>query len=303
MGSEPIGRLPPIPGRPAQEDTVDLIRIEGMRLMSLVGVLPHEREAAQPLQVDLALHVDLHDAEVSDELDDTANYGAVSEAIAATVAAAEDVLLERLAGRIAAVALSFRHVEAVDVRLTKLRPPIPVDLISTSVELHRSRQSVQTSHGHVAYVALGSNVGDRIGLLCHAVKQLSPVAVSQVYETAPVGGPAGQGPFLNMVVELHTSLDPFALIRRLQRLEEEAGRTRVVHWGPRTLDCDLILFDDARISSDILTVPHPRFHERRFVLEPLSELAPHLCPPNWDSTLAPGGITCVGPLEELSFAE
>jgi len=282
---------------------VDLIRIEGLRLMTVVGVLPHEREAAQPLQVDLALHVDLHDAGVSDELDDTANYGAVSEAVASTVTGAEDMLLERLAGRIATVALSFRHVEAVDVRVTKLRPPIPIDVSSTSVEIHRTRQRLEITDEHLAYVALGSNLGDRVAMLREAVATLAPQAVSSVYETDPVGGPDGQGPFLNMVVELRTALDPFALVRRLQRLEEEAGRQRVVHWGPRTLDCDLILFDDAQISSEFLTVPHPRFAERRFVLEPLAELAPHLCPPNWDETLPAGGITCLGPLDSLAVVQ
>ena len=279
---------------------MDLIRIEGLRLMTVVGVLPHEREAAQPLQVDLALHVDLHDAGVSDELDDTANYGAVSEAVASTVTGAEDMLLERLAGRIATVALSFRHVEAVDVRVTKLRPPIPIDVSATSVEIHRTRQRLEIPDDHLAYVALGSNLGDRVAMLRHAVAALAPQAVSSVYETDPIGGPDGQGPFLNMVVELRTALDPFALVRRLQRLEEEAGRQRVVHWGPRTLDCDLILFDDAQISSEILTVPHPRFTERRFVLEPLAELAPHLCPPDWDMTLPAGGISCLGPLDDLA---
>ncbi len=282
---------------------MDLIRIEGLRLMTVVGVLPHEREAAQPLQVDLALHVDLHDAGVSDELDDTANYGAVSEAVASTVTGAEDMLLERLAGRIATVALSFRHVEAVDVRVTKLRPPIPIDVSSTSVEIHRTRQRLEIPDEHLAYVALGSNLGDRVAMLREAVATLAPQAVSSVYETDPVGGPDGQGPFLNMVVELRTALDPFALVRRLQRLEEEAGRQRVVHWGPRTLDCDLILFDDAQISSEFLTVPHPRFAERRFVLEPLAELAPHLCPPNWDETLPAGGITRLGPLDSLAVVQ
>lgn len=279
---------------------MDLIRIEGLRLMTVVGVLPHEREAAQPLQVDLAMHVDLHDAGVSDELDDTANYGAVSEAVASTVTGAEDMLLERLAGRIATVALSFRHVEAVDVRVTKLRPPIPIDVSATSVEIHRTRQRLEIPDDHLAYVALGSNLGDRVAMLRHAVAALAPQAVSSVYETDPIGGPDGQGPFLNMVVELRTALDPFALVRRLQRLEEEAGRQRVVHWGPRTLDCDLILFDDAQITSEFLTVPHPRFTERRFVLEPLAELAPHLCPPDWDATLDAGGISCLGPLDDLA---
>jgi dihydroneopterin aldolase/2-amino-4-hydroxy-6-hydroxymethyldihydropteridine diphosphokinase len=278
---------------------VDLIRIEGLRLMTVVGVLPHEREAAQPLQVDLTLFADLEDAAKSDELDDTANYGAVAEAVASTVTAANDLLLERLAGRIAEVALSFPRVEAVDVRLTKLRPPIPVDVSATSVELHRTRASLDWPHDHTAYVALGTNLGDRVAHLREAVEHLAPVRVSDVYETAPVGGPE-QGPYLNMVVEVRTELDPFALVRRLQRLEESAGRQRVVHWGPRTLDCDLILFDEIEIRSEFLTLPHPRFAERRFVLEPLAELAPERCPAGWDERLAPGGIERVGPLS--SFA-
>lgn len=277
---------------------MDLIRIEGLRLMTVVGVLPHEREAAQPLQVDLTLFADLDDAAKSDELDDTANYGAVAEAVATTVTAAEDMLLERLAGRIAEVALSFPRVEAVDVRLTKLRPPIPVDVSATSVELHRTRASLDWPHDHVAYVALGTNLGDRVAHLREAVEHLAPVRLSDVYETAPVGGPE-QGPYLNMVVEIRTELDPFALVRRLQRLEESAGRQRVVHWGPRTLDCDLILFDDVEIHSEFLTLPHPRFTERRFVLEPLAELAPERCPAGWDERLAPGGIERIGPLSSF----
>jgi dihydroneopterin aldolase len=104
---------------------MDRIEINGLRVMALVGVLPHEREAAQPLQIDLCLGVDLHDAGLTDDLGDTANYGAVSEAVAAVVRDSKDLLLERLAARIAEVALGFDRVGQVSVTITKLRPPFP----------------------------------------------------------------------------------------------------------------------------------------------------------------------------------
>ena len=120
-----------------------------------------------------------------------------------------------------------------------------------------------------------------------------------MYETAPVGGPENQGAYLNMVVAVETSLDPFAMLRRCQRIESLALRQRVVHWGPRTLDVDLLFFDDITITSPELTIPHPRYGERRFVLTPLTEVAPELCPENWQATLPPDDITPLGPLADL----
>ncbi|MCE9622789.1 MAG: 2-amino-4-hydroxy-6-hydroxymethyldihydropteridine diphosphokinase [Actinomycetia bacterium] len=150
---------------------------------------------------------------------------------------------------------------------------------------------------HVAFLALGSNLGEREHYLRFAVSELGGVvAMSQVFETEPVGGPDGQDAYLNMVVKVETALDPYELIRHCQRIEEDAQRQRVVHWGPRTLDIDLLFFDDLHIDSDALTIPHPRIFERRFVLAPLSEVAPELCPPDWESTLPPAEITPRGAL-------
>ena len=105
------------------------------------------------------------------------------------------------------------------------------------------------------------------------------VAVSPVYETAPIGGPDGQGPYLNAVVELRTRRSPRELLALCQRLEVEAGRERTQRWGPRTLDVDVLLVGDLRVDEDDLVVPHPRMWERRFVLAPLADLAPDLIPP------------------------
>jgi 2-amino-4-hydroxy-6-hydroxymethyldihydropteridine diphosphokinase len=128
-----------------------------------------------------------------------------------------------------------------------------------------------------AYVGIGSNLGDRLENLRTAVRELAGtpdvrfVRSSSVYETAPVGGPE-QGDFLNAVVEISTELEPRALLEALQLIENELGRVRAERFGPRTIDLDLLLYGDEEIDEPDLTVPHPRMHERAFVVVPLMEL-------------------------------
>jgi 2-amino-4-hydroxy-6-hydroxymethyldihydropteridine diphosphokinase len=130
-----------------------------------------------------------------------------------------------------------------------------------------------------AFLALGSNLGDREAILRDAVAALDGVvAVSPVYETAPVGGPAGQGPYLNAVVELDTRRSPRDLLGVCRRLEAAAGRVRGERWGARTLDVDVLLVGDLVVDEPDLVVPHPRLWERRFVVAPLADLAPDLAP-------------------------
>jgi 2-amino-4-hydroxy-6-hydroxymethyldihydropteridine diphosphokinase len=132
-----------------------------------------------------------------------------------------------------------------------------------------------------AYLALGSNLGDRSANLQQAVDGLAGtddirlVALSHVYETAPVGGPP-QDDYLNAVVAIETELDPHDLLRVAHRLEDDAGRVRTERWGPRTLDVDVLLYDDLRLDDADLVIPHPRMWERGFVLAPLRDVAPAL---------------------------
>jgi len=145
-----------------------------------------------------------------------------------------------------------------------------------------------------AFLGLGSNLGDRWQHLRDAVASLPDVvAVSPVYETSPVGGPAGQGPYLNCVVELSTDLSPRELLGVAHRLEDAAGRERKERWGPRTLDVDVLLVDDLTVDEPDLVVPHPRMWERRFVLAPLAQLAPELVPEGWEGRVA-GDVTPAG---------
>jgi 2-amino-4-hydroxy-6-hydroxymethyldihydropteridine diphosphokinase len=131
-----------------------------------------------------------------------------------------------------------------------------------------------------AFIGLGSNLGDRRAHLRAAIEGLEAagdvVAVSPLYETAPVGGPAGQDDYLNVVVELRTADTPRALLERAQALEAAAHRERAERWGPRTLDADVLWVEGEEVDEADLTVPHPRLWERRFVTAPLADLAPDL---------------------------
>jgi len=131
-----------------------------------------------------------------------------------------------------------------------------------------------------AFIGLGSNLGDRRAYLRAAVEQLRAagdvVGVSPLYETEPVGGPQDQGPYLNVVVELSTASSPQELLGRCRDLEDAAGRVRTVRWGARTLDADVLLVDGFEVDEADLVVPHPRLWERRFVVQPLADLAPDL---------------------------
>jgi len=137
----------------------------------------------------------------------------------------------------------------------------------------------------VTYIALGSNQGDRELNLLRAVAEVGKLPVSRItalsgfYDTEPVGG-VEQDNFLNAVLRLETGLSPHDLLAELQRIETETfHRTRELRWGPRSMDLDILCYDDMVLDGEPLIIPHPRLHERRFVLEPLAEIAPKLIHP------------------------
>jgi 2-amino-4-hydroxy-6-hydroxymethyldihydropteridine diphosphokinase len=149
--------------------------------------------------------------------------------------------------------------------------PSPPSAESALQERRQPRSPVR------AFLALGSNIGDRRSYLQRAVDRLPDVvAVSHLYETDPVGGPPGQGAFLNCVVELRTARSARELLTVAQAAESAADRVRAERWGPRTLDVDVLLVGDEIIHEPDLIVPHPRMWERGFVLVPLADLAPEL---------------------------
>lgn len=142
---------------------------------------------------------------------------------------------------------------------------------------------------HTAYLALGTNLGDRMVNLTQALVLLTPFAAiknwSRVYETPPWGY-LDQPPFLNMVVEVETDLEPLSLLDKLKFLEEKIGREKSVRYGPRLIDLDILFYDEIELHVERLDIPHPRIVERAFVLVPLAELTPERVLPSSGQTIA-----------------
>jgi 2-amino-4-hydroxy-6-hydroxymethyldihydropteridine diphosphokinase len=157
---------------------------------------------------------------------------------------------------------------------------------------------------HVVTLGLGANLGDRLAALQRAVDLLAgegvrAVASSRVWETEPVGGPEDQPPYLNVVVRADTELDAHDVLSAANRVEASLGRTREVRWGPRTIDIDVLLYDDLRDNDPELTIPHPRLTERAFVVLPLLDIDPAPVLPDGtrilDLTIDPDGARPIEP--------
>lgn len=147
-----------------------------------------------------------------------------------------------------------------------------------------------TAGKHDAYIALGSNLGAREKNIAAALNALQAtraievVKVSGLYETAPVGGPPDQPPYVNAVARVRTTLRPRRLLAVCQNIEDSLGRKRTIRWGPRTIDLDLLSFDREIVATQRLTLPHPLMHERSFVMKPLAEIAPDWVHPTLEQT-------------------
>jgi 2-amino-4-hydroxy-6-hydroxymethyldihydropteridine diphosphokinase len=156
---------------------------------------------------------------------------------------------------------------------------------------------------HIAYIALGTNLGDRLANLRAAIESMPPkvevLAESHIYETPPWGY-EDQPAFLNMVVKAETGLEPEFLLKYLKQIEVELGREQSVRWGPRLIDLDILFYDDLVVDTPPLVIPHPRLHERAFVLVPLMDLASELVHPvfhkrvnEFTAEIDTEGIVCV----------
>ncbi len=238
----------------------DRIALRGLRVRGFHGVLPSERAQGQDFLVDAVLHLDVREAAASDDLEDTVDYGALAVRLAEVVAGEPVDLIETLAERLAAVCLRRRAGRHGGGHRAQAGGAHPARL-----RRRRGHRGAPVS----AVLSLGSNLGDRRAHLRAALDLLEPVAVSPLYETAPVGGVA-QDDFLNLVAVV--PWDAAEAWRRAQRAEQAAGRLREVRWGPRTLDVDVVVADGP-VPAD-LVLPHPRAHERAFVLRPWLDVDP-----------------------------
>ena len=271
----------------------DRIQLQGMRFFGYHGVLPEERTQGQFFEVDAELFCSLEPAAEDDELNKAVDYSLVYQNIREIVEGRQYRLIETLAARLAESLLARFPIEGVRIRVRKPEVPLSGPLAWAGVEISRWRKEVEAKRHfnreqiikETAYVALGSNLGDReaylwqaLGLLA-AHPSLQVQKVSSFYETEPVGY-LDQGMFLNAVAQLETDRTPQELLKILQAIENRLGRQRGIRWGPRTIDLDLLLYGNQTIEEPELIIPHPRMLERDFVLVPLAEIAPDLLLPD-----------------------
>lgn len=262
---------------------MDEIRIKRLEVFAHHGVFPEENQLGQKFLVSAVLYTDLRRAGLTDELSHSMDYGAVCAEIHRYLTEHTFRLLETAAERLCAHLLrTLPQLARIRLEIEKPWAPIGLPLETASVCITRG--------WHTAYVALGSNLGDKTAYLDSAVQALRADAdmrvqtVSDYLLTAPYGG-VPQDDFLNAVLCVRTLLPPHELLARLHAIEQAAGRERLVHWGPRTLDLDILFYDDAVIADDDLHVPHPEIPKRAFVLRPLAQIAPYLVHPVYRRTI------------------
>ena len=253
---------------------MDRIEIRGLEVFAHHGVYEEEQRLGQRFIVDAVLKLDLSAAGSGDELADTIDYGSVARQITALLQRENYQLIERAATVTAEELLNMdEQVREVTIRLAKPWAPIGLPLQSVAVEITRG--------WHDVFLSAGSNLGDREEYLDGALDALGRnpkirvLEVSDWVETKPWGY-TDQPDFLNGCIRLQTICPPAELLAVLQQIENEAGRERTVHWGPRTLDLDILFYDDLVMGTKELVLPHPEIERRLFVLEPLAQIAPWL---------------------------
>ena len=256
---------------------MDEIRIENLEIYAGHGVFAEENRNGQPFFVNATLYTDTRAAGQKDDLTLSTHYGEVSHLIHKCLREKTFQLIEAAAEYAAEqVLLQFPLVKSLSLEIRKPSAPIGLPFESVSVKIHRGYKK--------AYLSIGSNMGDKEQYVNEAVEKIKAhslikiVRVSELLVTKPYGG-VEQDDFLNGAIELETLLSPIELLHFLQKTELEAGRERKIHWGPRTLDLDILFYEDVISQTKELMIPHPDMQNREFVLKPLAELCPYYMHP------------------------
>lgn len=251
---------------------MDSIEIRDLELYCHHGVFKEENVLGQKFLVTLTLYMDTRPAGETDDLGRSINYADVAQFVKKEMEQKNFRLIEAAAEQLArGILLHFSRIERVAVEIKKPWAPILLPLDTVSVRIERGWT--------MAYLSLGSNMGDREQYIKDAVQALQKepairdVRLSDVIETEPYGY-TDQPPFLNAAVELRTLASPEGLLGICQAIEEQGKRERTIHWGPRTIDLDILLFGTEVMQTERLIIPHKEMHKRQFVLEPLAQIAP-----------------------------
>ena len=252
---------------------MDCIRIDNLEVFAHHGVLEEEKQNGQNFYVNAVLKTDLSKAGATDCLYDSTHYGEVCQQIEKSMTEQTYDLIERAAQKTAEdILLHFPLIQEVTLELRKPHAPIPMNFQSVSVQITRG--------WHKAYIAFGSNMGDKEAYIREALEALEHhphfrnLRCSDFYHSIPYGG-VEQDDFVNGALEIETLLSPYQLLDYLHTLEQNANRVRIQHWGPRTLDLDILFYDDLILDEADLQIPHKDMANRDFVLKPLVQIAPY----------------------------
>ena len=250
---------------------MDIIRIENLKIFAYHGVFEEEKRNGQDFYVNARLVSDLKKAGMTDCLTDSTHYGEVCQQIEKSLTKENYDLIERAAEKaIEDILVNFPLIREVTLELKKPHAPIPMEFESVSVEMTRG--------WHKVYIAFGSNMGEKEKYIRNAVEEMKKnkffryMEVSDFFYSTPYGG-VEQEDFVNGVLEAETMLEPYELLDYLHELEKKADRVRKQHWGPRTLDLDIIFYDNLILDEKELQIPHKDMKNRDFVLVPLAQLA------------------------------
>lgn len=256
---------------------MDQIKIRRLEVFANHGVLPEENKLGQKFLISAALYCDTRKAGQSDAMADSISYAAVSHLIRDCAQKQVFHLLERLAEFLAErLLLEYPQLKKVELEIEKPWAPIQLPLETVSVKIERG--------WNIVYLGIGSNLGDKENNLSQAIELLGEdskiqiFAKSQFYVTAPVGY-VKQDDFLNGAIGIRTLYSPQELLSVIGNVEAALKRERLVHWGPRTIDLDILLYNDQIIQQENLTIPHIEMTDRMFVLRPLCDIAPYALHP------------------------
>ena len=251
-----------------------IINIKDLKIEAIHGVYDEEKKNPQLFVFNAKIYLNFLKAAKSDDLKDTLSYCDIMQDINDFAKNNSFNLIETLSYRCALMLiLKYRQIEKIELEVQKPDAPYPLQFktVSTKVELE----------WHTAYLSLGSNLGDREAHLKDAIKKLNDedeievTKESTLYSNPPYGGVATEE-FINQAIEIKTLLNPFDLLDKIHEIEASLGRVRDVHWGNRTIDIDIVFYDNLTMNTERLTIPHKDYKNRDFVLVPLSQIAPQL---------------------------
>lgn len=252
---------------------MDQIRIDNLEVFAHHGVFQEENSLGQKFLISGVFYLDTRTAGLSDDLGQSLDYGKVCYFIKQKLEERNYQLIEAVAEHLAEdLLLEFDIVKQIDLTVKKPWAPILLPLETVAVSISRK--------WHRVFLSIGSNLGDREGYLDMAIDRLNGerdtkvLTIADYIETEPYGD-VEQGDFLNSALEIQTLKTPRELLDFIHVVEAEAKRERIVHWGPRTLDIDILFYDDELISEPDLIVPHIEIEKRAFVLEPMVNIAPY----------------------------